>query len=81
MLNLIQSIIIVLGVLGLLISSSRPLPIKAEFHFELTFPYTLAPLTPNLTSWWAEARLYPLFPTFDMVLATNSSSVPFCAKA
>ena len=30
---------------GLLISSSRPLPLKAEFRFELTFPYTLAPLT------------------------------------
>jgi len=30
---------------GILISSSRPLPIGLSFRFELTFPYTLAPLS------------------------------------
>lgn len=29
---------------GILISSSRPLSIESNFRFELTFPYTLAPL-------------------------------------
>ena len=30
---------------GILISSSRPLPLGSNFRFELTFPYTLAPLS------------------------------------